>query len=149
MEDSVRLDVENRICDEHGPRADSFLRPQLVAFHTMNEVILCYYIIGGNFSTCQILHYAFYFYKLQLYYPSFKESTVYLRFLDELLTTLKKEDERAQAAPSPTAHENSPDIRSETGLSLSEQNQVPSFAAFILGRDLDDIDSLYSRPCFL
>lgn len=38
MEDSVRIDVENRICDEHGPRADSYLRPQLVAFHTMNEV---------------------------------------------------------------------------------------------------------------
>lgn len=38
MEDSVRLDVENRICDEHGPRPDSYLRPQLVAFHTMNEV---------------------------------------------------------------------------------------------------------------
>lgn len=39
MEDSVRLDVENRICDEQGPRADSYLRPQLVAFHTMNEVV--------------------------------------------------------------------------------------------------------------
>lgn len=38
MEDSVRVDVENRICDEQGPRADSYLRPQLVAFHTMNEV---------------------------------------------------------------------------------------------------------------
>lgn len=40
MEDSVRIDVENRICDEQGPRADSFLRPQLVAFHTMNEVVM-------------------------------------------------------------------------------------------------------------
>ena len=41
MEDSVRMDVENRICSEYGPRADSFLRPQLVAFHTMNEVVGC------------------------------------------------------------------------------------------------------------
>lgn len=38
MEDSVRMDVENRICDDRGPRADSFLRPQLVVFHTMKEV---------------------------------------------------------------------------------------------------------------
>ena len=43
MEDSVRLDVENRICDEQGPRPDSYLRPQLVAFHTMKEVTIDMY----------------------------------------------------------------------------------------------------------
>ena len=52
MEDSVRLDVENRICDEHGPRADSFLRPQLVAFHTMNEVCI---FICNEVNRCFVL----------------------------------------------------------------------------------------------
>lgn len=42
----MRLDVENRICDEHGPRADSYLRPQLVAFHTMKEVASCIHCIA-------------------------------------------------------------------------------------------------------
>lgn len=38
MGDSVRLDVENKICDEHGPRVDSFAAPQQIAYDIMNEV---------------------------------------------------------------------------------------------------------------
>ena len=38
MGDTVRLDVENRICDEHGPRVDSFAIPQQLAYDIMNEV---------------------------------------------------------------------------------------------------------------
>lgn len=36
--DSVRLDVENKICDEHGPRMDSFAVPQKKAYDIMNKV---------------------------------------------------------------------------------------------------------------
>lgn len=36
--DSVRLDVENKICDEHGPRMDSFAVPQKKAYEIMNKV---------------------------------------------------------------------------------------------------------------
>ena len=36
--DSVRLDVENKICDEHGPCMDSFAVPQKMAYEIMNKV---------------------------------------------------------------------------------------------------------------
>ena len=36
--DSVRLDVENKICDEHGPCMDSFAVPQKMAYDIMNKV---------------------------------------------------------------------------------------------------------------
>ncbi len=80
----------------------------------------------------------------QLYYPSFKESTIYLRFLDELLHTLNKEDEISQPATdssssNPASSDNNP----------SSHTQVASLAAHIAGRDWDDPDSLYDRPCLL
>lgn len=34
----MRFDVENKICDEHGPRVDSFAMPQQIAYDIMNEV---------------------------------------------------------------------------------------------------------------
>ena len=39
MGHSVRIDVENRICDENGPRVDSFAIPQQIVFDTMNKVL--------------------------------------------------------------------------------------------------------------
>ena len=42
---SVRLDVENRICDEKGPRVDSFAMPQQIAFDTMNKVLEWYIVV--------------------------------------------------------------------------------------------------------
>ncbi len=38
MEDTVRLDIENKICDENGPRADSFTVAQQSAYNIMNQV---------------------------------------------------------------------------------------------------------------
>lgn len=109
MEDSVRLDVENRICDEHGPRADSYLRPQLVAFHTMNEV----------------------------YFPMFMDSSIYLRFLNELVQMLDKEYDD----DSGNAKMGYDKPSSETVLKKLSHN--------ITGKDLDDPNSLWERPTFL
>lgn len=38
--DSVRLDIENKICDESGPRVDSYGTAQKLAYDKMNEVYL-------------------------------------------------------------------------------------------------------------
>ena len=38
MADDVRLEVENRICDEQGPRVDSYSVPQQIAYDIMNQV---------------------------------------------------------------------------------------------------------------
>lgn len=38
MGDSVRMDIENKICDVRGPRPDSYDTAQKVAFDTMNKV---------------------------------------------------------------------------------------------------------------
>ena len=37
MGDGVRVEVESRICDDRGPRADSYLPPQLIAYDIMTE----------------------------------------------------------------------------------------------------------------
>ena len=37
MGDGVRVEIESRICDERGPRPDSYLPAQLLAYDTMNE----------------------------------------------------------------------------------------------------------------
>ena len=36
--DTIRMDIENKICDEHGPRKDSFVTAQEHAYQLMNEV---------------------------------------------------------------------------------------------------------------
>ena len=36
--DTTRMDIENKICDEHGPRADSYDTAQKQAYDRMNEV---------------------------------------------------------------------------------------------------------------
>ena len=38
MGDKVRMDIENKICDVQGPRADSYTTAQKIAFDTMNKV---------------------------------------------------------------------------------------------------------------
>ena len=38
MGDVVRADVENKICDQQGPRIDSFRLPQQIAYDKMDEV---------------------------------------------------------------------------------------------------------------
>lgn len=37
MGDGVRIEIETRICNERGPRQDSYLPAQLIAYDTMNE----------------------------------------------------------------------------------------------------------------
>ena len=37
MGDEARVEIEMRICEERGPRADSYLPTQLQAYDTMNE----------------------------------------------------------------------------------------------------------------
>lgn len=41
MGDVVRADVENKICDQLGPKADSFRLPQQIAYDKMDEVNFC------------------------------------------------------------------------------------------------------------
>lgn len=36
--DTTRMDIENKICDEHGPRVDSYDTAQKQAYDRMNEV---------------------------------------------------------------------------------------------------------------
>ena len=38
MGDSVRMDIENKICSEQGPRSDSFEQAQDRAYQTMTQV---------------------------------------------------------------------------------------------------------------
>ena len=38
MGDEVRVEIECRICDEKGPRPDSYIPAQLIAYNNMNEV---------------------------------------------------------------------------------------------------------------
>jgi A-kinase anchor protein 10 len=74
MGDEVRVDIESKICDENGPRADSYVAAQLIAYDTMNEK----------------------------YYPHFLESGIYLKFLDSLLCGIRSTPDRSQP-PDPAA----------------------------------------------
>lgn len=84
---------------------------------------------------------------MKLYYPAFKESSIYLRFLNELLHTLNKEDELAQAAPASLSSDSPENAPVNSTGDVTAQSRVLSFAAHILERDLDDPNSLYDRPC--
>ncbi len=40
FDDTTRMDIENKICDEDGPRADSYDTAQKQAYDRMNEVAI-------------------------------------------------------------------------------------------------------------
>ena len=42
--DTTRMDIENKICDENGPRVDSYDTAQKQAYDRMNEVSSCHTI---------------------------------------------------------------------------------------------------------
>ena len=90
-------------------------------------------------ATClclQIFTYSYIDYDiLQVYFPAFLGSSVYLRFLNELV--LNKDDETAQAGS--TIED------SET----STKAAVLKISPIIMGKDLDDPDSLWERPALL
>lgn len=72
---------------------------------------------------------------LQVYFPTFMDSSIYLRFLNELVHMLNKEDELTQAGEGSTKTGKT----SRAALKLSH---------FIMGKDLDDPNSLWERPAF-
>ncbi|XP_064391555.1 A-kinase anchor protein 10, mitochondrial-like [Halichondria panicea] len=69
--DGVRMDIENRICSEHGPSSDSYTSAQERAYQAMS----------------------------QTHYPDFLRSSIYLRFLNELVHMLN-----AASLDSPKPH---------------------------------------------
>ena len=84
---------------------------------------------------CDLLSYAVcYFIILQLYFPGFLKSSVYLRFLNELVVTLNRPAN--QSATAPTTRGPSEVISRH----LEKSDQI-DFA-----QNLDDPDSLWRRP---
>ena len=75
-------------------------------------------------------------YSLQVHFPAFIGSSVYLRFLNELVQMLNKDND-STARNAKTEPDGTP---SEAVLKLSHT---------VMGRDLDDPDSLWLRPSLL
>ena len=69
---------------------------------------------------------------MQLYFPGFLKSSIYLRFLNELVITLNRPANQTANAPGATSHLEKP--------SLPVGDQI-DFA-----QNLDDPDSLWRRP---
>lgn len=75
----------------------------------------------------------------QVYFPAFVGSSIYLRFLNELVLMLNKDDCEATSVG-----------RSREGASdKSSSGTVLKLSHIIMGKDLDDPDSLWERPAFL
>lgn len=75
---------------------------------------------------------------MQVYFPVFIGSSVYLRFLNELVQMLNKDDESTAAGR-----------ESRSGAYKASSLTVLKLSHFIMGKDLDDPDSLWERPAFL
>ena len=71
---------------------------------------------------------------LQLYFPGFLKSSVYLRFLNELVITLNRPANQSATAPATRG-------ASETESHLKKSSDQVDFA-----QNLDDPDSLWRRP---
>ncbi|KAL5477283.1 hypothetical protein EMCRGX_G024056 [Ephydatia muelleri] len=82
MGDVVRADVENKICDQLGPKADSFRLPQQIAYDKMDES----------------------------YFPNFLQSSTYLQFLDKLLHMIHDSPQLQLMAPPTVEAESSPEL---------------------------------------
>lgn len=82
MGDVVRADVENKICDQQGPQADSFTLPQQIAYDKMDES----------------------------YFPNFLQSSNYLQFLDKLLHMIHDSPQLQLMAPPTLEAESSPEL---------------------------------------
>lgn len=64
------------------------------------------------------------------------DSSIYLGFLNELVHMLNKEDESAQADP----------LNGTTRSNKPVQRSVSQLSHILVGKDLDDPDSLWERP---
>ena len=82
---------------------------------------------------------SFAWYLLQVHFPVFIGSSVYLRFLDELVQMLNKDDET-------TSVRGSGDTKPDRN---SGKTPVLKVGHTVMGKDLDDPDSLWERPAFL
>lgn len=76
---------------------------------------------------------------MQVYFTAFIGSSIYLRFLNELVQMLNKDDESTA-----TGREG---IRS--GQEKTSSETVLKLSHYIMGKDLDDPDSLWEKPAFL
>lgn len=76
-----------------------------------------------------------YFIVLQLYFPGFLKSSVYLRFLNELVVMLNRPANQSSTAPGPAT------IGASEATSHLEKSDQIDFA-----QNLDDPDSLWKRP---
>ena len=77
----------------------------------------------------------------QVYFPVFIGSSIYLRFLNELVHMLNKDDDDDMAAER--------EIASRTGSGKSSNRTALKLGHTVMGKDLDDPDSLWERPAFL
>lgn len=74
---------------------------------------------------------------MQVYFPEFIGNSVYLRFLNELIQMLNKDDESIAAG------------KDGSKSKASSETATLKLSHFIMGKDLDDPDSLWERPAFL
>ena len=74
---------------------------------------------------------------MQVYFPAFIGSSIYLRFLNELVQMLNKDDESAQSSSTTEC------TKTSAGAAVLKMSPIA------LGKDLDDPDSLWERPALL
>ena len=87
--------------------------------------------IHTHAHTCMYIH------NLQTYYPSFLKSSIYLRFLNELVHMLNNNETITNTSPTGTSSTQTAGINSST----VDQTDAPGDSP-----DLDDPDYLWRRP---
>lgn len=79
----------------------------------------------------------------QVHFPAFIGSSVYLRFLNELVQMLNKESQAEAKAPGGAGGVDTGETSSPSAAAVLKLSHI------IMGKDLDDPNSLWERPSFL